>query len=293
MTSFSGCLILLFAVCSCLLASPHIRFANGDSILKGDASGVRIEDAPPGSVVRLHAFRSQTEARNHALFHAWADYLVPFSGAIDSETLDPKAGSFITADPRAFFWSGYRESSTFAPSVDTLKPGAVEFVLEISGTAADRQTLMLRPWNPDIEFTKVETPLVTGYFAAPKGASKLPVLITLHGSEGGSFAASKAAAGLFASHGFATLSLIYFAWSYAPVTGIPQAFDNLPIERISDARDWLALRPEADVNRLGIRGISKGSEFALIAAARYPWIRAVAGVRSDFARLGRIRNGDQ
>ncbi|MDT7933069.1 MAG: acyl-CoA thioester hydrolase/BAAT C-terminal domain-containing protein [Sphingomonadaceae bacterium] len=43
-------------------------------------------------------------------------------------------------------------------------------------------------------------------------------------------------------------------------------------------REWLKAQPEADANRIGLWGASKGAEFALIAASRYDWVKAVVAV---------------
>jgi len=263
----------------------------GNSLLVGERPGITVDGVDPGERVRLHSFRSQMVSVREAgayvnknvIFHAWADFAGNSKGTVDVDAQPPVAGSYSGADPRGFFWSGYAEGSGptpptpgGVPAAETLKGRVVRFELERKGAIADARSLALRLWNDDIEFTKVETPNVVGYFAAPKGALKLPVAITLHGSEGGTFDAAKRDAGLFASHGFATLSLIYFAWPYSGIVQVPQAFDNIPLERIAYARKWLAGRPEADVTRLALRGVSKGSELALLAAAEYQWVRAVA-----------------
>jgi len=59
------------------------------------------------------------------------------------------------------------------------------------------------------------------------------------------------------------------------------------VETIEHARDWLADRPEVDRQRIGVVGASKGAEFALVAASRYDWIKAVvACVPSDVVWQG-------
>ena len=284
-------LLLICLACSSGWAEASIRFASGNSVLTGDRAGIRIEGVVPASSIRLHAFRLGSEAvqdggawvTKHPVFHAWADYRVSANGAVDADREAPLSGSFSGPDARGFFWSGYRAGSAQAPllpgsepSIDLLAANTILFALEQNSSVIARQTLEIKSWNPGVQFTKVETPEVSGYFAAPAGASKLPVIITLHGSEGGSFESAKRDAGLFASHGYATLSLIYFAWEYVKVNNVPVAFDNLPLERIDAARQWLKTRPEADTGRLGIRGVSKGSEFGLLAAADYPWVKALA-----------------
>ena len=102
----------------------------------------------------------------------------------------------------------------------------------------------------------------------------------LGGSEGGSSTA-RAMAPLFAARGYATLGLPYYDPGYDPsdrIPGLPHSFTAIPVDRLATAREWLRMQPEADANRIGLWGASKGAEFALIAASRYPWIKAVAAV---------------
>ena len=256
-------------------AEAQLLVGAGDSVLAGDAAGIRVTGLKPGERIRLNGFRTQAGTAGPVVFHAWAEFTAGSDGAVNADTQVPVAGTYQGADPRGLFWSGSLNQSA-EPALLKLKPRTVLLQHVRDGAVIASLPLALRLCNDDIIFTKVETAAVSGYFAAPKGAGKLPVLITLHGSEGGSFEAAKQDAGLFASHGFATLSLIYFAWPYMNTPNVTQGFNNIPIERIEQARTWLAARPEADVTRLGLRGVSKGSELALLAAADYPWVRAVA-----------------
>jgi dipeptidyl aminopeptidase/acylaminoacyl peptidase len=120
-------------------------------------------------------------------------------------------------------------------------------------------------------------------FVAPPGAQRLPTLIHLHGSEGGSINKARHDAMTYAGRGFATLAIAYFAWDYeAEGLDIPRSHINIPVETLDRARAWLASRPESDAARIGLIGNSKGGEFAVLGAATYPWVRATVGcVPSD------------
>lgn len=41
---------------------------------------------------------------------------------------------------------------------------------------------------------------------------------------------------------------------------------------------WIQRRDDLDASRIGISGVSKGGEFAIIAATRFSWVRAVIGI---------------
>jgi uncharacterized protein len=111
-----------------------------------------------------------------------------------------------------------------------------------------------------------------GVLYAPEGARNLPVVIAIGGSEGGLDVASTAARS-FAQRGYVVLALAYWR---AP--GLPQSLENVRLEYFKQAIDWLKTRPEADPQRIGFLGMSRGAEGALLAASTFPEIKAVIAV---------------
>ena len=115
---------------------------------------------------------------------------------------------------------------------------------------------------------------------APEGAEGLPVVVILHGAEGGTEAGDRYGP-ILARLGYAAVGLPYYSpdWGeYGPPQALPEiagSFVDIRVDQLADLRDALAAMPQADVERFGLLGASKGSEFALIAASRYPWIDAV------------------
>jgi dienelactone hydrolase len=107
-----------------------------------------------------------------------------------------------------------------------------------------------------------------------------PTLIVLGGSEGGDEVAREFAP-MFARLGYAVLGLPYYDPGYDPahkIAGLPRAFVNVPVDRLQAVHDWLAKRPEVDPTRIGLWGVSKGAEFAMIASTRFDWVKAVVAV---------------
>lgn len=124
------------------------------------------------------------------------------------------------------------------------------------------------------------TPFSGAVWAMPPGKGPFPVIIVLGGSEGGTYTA-RTIAPLFAAQGYATLGLPYYNPGHDPTDktdGLPKNFQDIPVDRLAQVRDWLARQPQADAHRIGVWGASKGAEFALIAASHYRWIRAVAAI---------------
>lgn len=96
---------------------------------------------------------------------------------------------------------------------------------------------------------------------------KHPVVIVLGGS-GGGFDLDKAA--VLSRHGFATLALAYFG-----IPPLPSWLHRVPFEYFEAAFLWLAAQPEIDMERLGVLGVSRGAELALLLGTTFQQIRAV------------------
>lgn len=126
--------------------------------------------------------------------------------------------------------------------------------------------------------TKAEA--FTGTICTPQASGKHPAILLLGGSEGGDMMSHAAPA--FAAKGYVAASVAYFGLS-----GLPSTLENIPVETVGKALDDIAKRSDVDASRIAIMGISKGGEFALLAASTYPQIHAViAAVPSPFAWQG-------
>lgn len=69
--------------------------------------------------------------------------------------------------------------------------------------------------------------------------------------------------------------------------GYTNSLGYLEVEQVGDALDYLATRPDVDMERIGIHGFSAGGATSLMAAARYPQIKAVIamGGYHDFDQM--------
>jgi dienelactone hydrolase len=113
-----------------------------------------------------------------------------------------------------------------------------------------------------------------------EGDADRPVLVILHGAEGGDEAGRRFGPE-FARMGYAAVGLPYYSpnWGeYGPppqFPDLPGSFIDIRVDQIADLRETLRGMDGVDVERFGLLGASKGSEFALIAGSRYPWIDAI------------------
>lgn len=116
---------------------------------------------------------------------------------------------------------------------------------------------------------KISQPTWDGilYEADDRGSKyKDKIMIVMSGSDGGLEHAGKLAKYL-SDNGIPALALALFRTKH---TG--KALDRVPVERVGQAITYLKAQGYAQV---GIEGVSKGAEYALAAAVRYPELRCV------------------
>jgi len=99
----------------------------------------------------------------------------------------------------------------------------------------------------------------------------LPVIITLGGSEGGlSFIEEEA--NRMAKEGFIIMRLGYFKYSKET---LKQTLNEIRIEKVFEAIDFIKKKPSVDSNKIALLGISKGAELALLVASKNNSVKAV------------------
>ncbi len=295
----SWVLVLIAGCASHTAAVPTLSVS--EPILLGASPALRISGVPSGATVTVHALRLGTRGRlegrdwveSTVKTHAFATFAADARGEVDIDDVSPIQGSYEGIDPLGLLWSGYLDDAPEALQARgklVLAPwpngsDKVQFVLSIGGELVARREANLRDAMDDVVYraVAVDDPTATGakagisgVFAAPGRGEAKGTLILLHGSEGADPAFSRVWAGRMASFGYTALALHYVAYSWSgAIPGVSPTFTNIPIETLDAARRWLGQQPEADLDRLGLLGISKGAELALVAAVRYPWVRSV------------------
>lgn len=225
---------------------------------------------------------------------AWASFVADRSGRVDVGRSVPIDGSYSMADPLGLLWSGYpAEDPHVARSVplgalDAPPPdGAIGISLLRDGHETAYTVLDQSAGQPKVDLIGVKRPGLIGVLASPAGARRLPTMIILHGSEGGSIAKATASATAWAQRGFAVLALVWSTQPWEAVEGVPISGQLIDMGQLDRAREWLAARPEADADRIALYGVSKGGEMAMVGAATYPWVKAAVGcVPSDIVWQG-------
>lgn len=223
----------------------------------------------------------------HRPWHSHAKFRADDSGCVDVTSQKSLGGSYSGLSPAGLFWSMHlAENRTNGPSIfvkNNASPDSVSFEAEAGGqiiASANLKRLFFAPGTTTRDLkvggeTVGETKEIggappEGHIARlfiPPGPGPHPVVIVLAGS-GGGFDLDKAA--VLSRHGFATLALAYFG-----LPPLPSWLHRVPLDYVEAALAWLVAQPEIDSERIGVLGISRGAELALLLGATLPQIRAV------------------
>jgi dienelactone hydrolase len=238
----------------------------------------RLSGLPPGQKVSLWAHARDSQGKEWA---SSASFLADGNGEIDLATQQPVAGSYHTVDPMGLFWSMKPLDQKPPALFLTREPKSVEInlIVEIDGTAIAAARLKRLFAGEDVVSVPVREQGLVGVFSYPASSGPSPAIIVLSGSDG---QICKNQAALFASHGFAALALAYFG-----AEGLPKNLVHIPLEYFETALHWLQTQSAVDGDKIGVIGLSRGGELALLLGATFPAIKAVvAGSPSGLVQAG-------
>lgn len=263
-------------------AQPRIEVTPPEAV-EGEPVHVVVTGLQPGETIEVHASRKwPAYPTGEDVYLGWASFTVDTLGTVDLATAVPLGGSsYAGADSSGLFWSMTPEKRSKhllqqrpAPlSADSLQQGIVRIEVEASGRMVASTEVPLRGGAADVVVRDVREPGVICVYARGSGSNPQPAVIVLGGSEGGLFTA-RWAAPILASNGYAVLGVSYFRDEHAG-SQLPPNLENIPLETLERARDWLAVQPGVDATRVAVVGVSKGAEMALLAAVEFPWVAAV------------------
>ncbi len=229
---------------------------------------VRLSGFPPRAEVQV----SYTRHIPGPPYRSSATYRTDKRGAVDPST-SQVAGDWKTPFPEAPYWTMKADPAASMP-----RDGVV--LLEARSGVISARTEIPLPAEPAVTIEPVAT--FPGAFLArpPSAAGPLPLIIVLGGSEADDIIARQIAPRLAAA-GFAALGLPYrspLREGRQAFPGLPTVFSEIPVDRLEQVHAWASSDTRVDAQRIGFWGVSKGAEFALIAASHYDWIDAVAAI---------------
>ena len=252
----------------------------------GEAVAIEVSEVNPGSRVRIRLRNESLKAE------ASAEFIANDRGVVDVGAQPAVAGDYEGTEAAGLFWSArFDAGSDVVSMVDrlsTLQPLAYTATVSVDGRQIASTTFHRRLLDADVIRTPVRHGRLRGTLFARTGATNAPGVVVLGGSDGGNLYEFVAA--LLAAHGVAALALAYFAYE-----DLPAELIALPIEYFAEAVRWLKTRPEVGTARVGVLGLSRGGEAALIVGASCADVAAVValvasgisggGVGADFSAM--------
>ncbi len=245
----------------------HMRIEAGPAdAMYDEPVSIRLADFPPGREVTLRA------SSVDGLAHRWesaATFVTDARGVADLATQAPRRGSYAVADAMGPLWSMALDSAVVerTPFVNPdTAPVEVALSAELDGKPAAATKLTRRFAAPGVVRSAVCDDGLVAEFFRHEGERR-PGVIMVGGSNGGLAIDGPA---LLASHGYAVLSLGYFA-----MPGLPANLIEIPLEYFGRAITWMRRNPHVAPGGLAIVGISRGGELVLLLGSIFPEVTAV------------------
>lgn len=229
---------------------------------------MRLRGVRAGTKVILRAAVRDDGART---WESRGMYVANSEGLVDSAAHESVGGSYRGTDATGLFWSMSPAGDAKAQGVtfckNSVEADRVTISAEVGAEGIAEATLERRWVSANTEMRELRAEGTIGQLCIPPGGGRRPVVIVLGGS-GGGFDLDKAA--VMSRHGFATLALAYFG-----IVSLPKWLHGVPLEYFAGAIEWLGAQEEIDASRIGLLGVSRGAELALLLGSRFPQIRAV------------------
>ena len=281
-------LAALYAIVAVLAAAqPQPRFEiQPGSALIDEPIAMAVHGLNPGSTVTI-GLRGWGDAPE---WSSSATFVADQNGVVDLTRMAPVRGDYDGVDGMGLFWSARRSHSASGKPerrVDASMPAAEIWHLtaSVNGAVVATSSVARRAVAGDVGMTVVRDRGLVGVFYQPSTPGRHPAIIVLSGSGGGVMPATSFPGGL-ASRGYAVLALAYFG-----VEGLPPSLHDIPIEYFGTALEWLAAQPSVDPERIGVLGISRGGELALLLGSIFSTIRTVVAYLPSDIVVGGCCNG--
>ncbi|WP_416827331.1 acyl-CoA thioester hydrolase/BAAT C-terminal domain-containing protein [Ectobacillus polymachus] len=249
-----------------ILDNSFVTFSVPKSTLVNQSFPICLSGFSQGQHVTI---RAKTKDGERKIFESYATFIADIDGNIDSSIQKPISGTYDEVDSMGLFWSmkpeDKRKNSFFIKTKST--PLIYQLTAEVDGKMVAETEIERFFVSPTVAKMQVEDSDLIGTLYYPKDSPPIAGVIVLSGSDGGS---REDAAALLAAHGFAALALPYFG-----VEDLPKNLMNIPLEYFGRAIHWLQDQSFISNDRIGVIGLSRGGELALLLGTKYPEISAV------------------
>lgn len=260
-------------------SAQHFEFESGDVVTAGNPLDISLVGLPPDTEVEVRAERAlKTYYRPGAptlQYRSAARFRADEDGSVSLPTASAIEGSYTGTDPSGLFWSMQPISDE---AVEADERVHLEAWVDGQVVASAVFELQMQPSLYEVE--EVDS-LPGSYFARHPGPGERPVIILVDGVDSLRYnreilMPQLVAQGYSVLH-FATYSLV-FGGAEPAEPRLPTRYVDIPLDRLQDAYDWLNHQSGVDVGRIGLYGFSRNGAYVLLAATRFEWVQAVAGI---------------
>lgn len=266
----------LLLITSMTLATPGFaQTVSAPAIVSGGGPvPVVVTGLAPAQRVTIVAERVISGDGPPSAFRSEAAYDANSLGVIDLAAQAPVEGDYTGVDASGLFWS---MRPLKQPPTD-VAPNQARITVELAGTPIASAVTRFQYGTSDVVAEPISA-FPGAMLYKRSSIHRLPVVIALGGSEGGSSFGRQLGPWL-AGQGYAVVALPYYVpdWSDEKLPGLPVDFADIPVDRLEQVQQWIKTRADLNARRIGLYGVSKGGEFSIIAASRFPWLKAVAAV---------------
>ncbi|KAK6182152.1 hypothetical protein SNE40_009899 [Patella caerulea] len=244
--------------------------------------------------------RSRIQSKENEVFISHGYYTADVNGCIDVENTPSSGGTYSGIDPMGFLASmvpapGSKPSLRLAAK-DVTSPHLVEIsVLDGQLSLDELSTDKLKPlitntinrWymKKDYQRLEINEGRIRGTMFFPSDNSRKPGVIDMFGSSG---RIKESRAALLASRGFTTLCLPYFSYS-----DLPKDLKDINFSYFKEAVEWFSHHTNVKPGGIGVLGISKGAELAMLMATHLSQVKCVVNVNgSPYYSLTDLMEGE-
>lgn len=272
---------VLLACCACQTVREPMLSVATETGLQGDPVAIDLRGLEPGSRVTLRLDEVKMRRGKPAYYTSTAEFEVPRDGKLSTKTDASVGGSYEGVDQAGLFWSRQRPSDQQPEAHAALSPLTLSVDLGSDASIEFTETIELVDAEPGLRTEMLGDDFPGAFVVYPSGEGPHPVIFVLGGSEGQDTSARRFTP-RFASRGYLAVGVPYYspAWGGQPqpIPGLPRAFAELPIDYLERVTDHVMNFHAADENAMGIWGVSKGAEYALLAGQLIGGYDAIAAI---------------
>ncbi|XP_072274971.1 acyl-coenzyme A amino acid N-acyltransferase 1-like [Pyxicephalus adspersus] len=229
---------------------------------------------------QLATIRLTLHDEKENVFQSRAFYKADGEGQINLDNNPALGGTYQGVYPMGLLWSLKPLKPFQRPVKRDVKAGPFLYTVDLfdfvsMGLGPEPQPTCSATFNrwhiaADVQRTQIREGRARGTIFSPAGEKAYLGIIDLFGGGGG---LAEYRASLLASRGFVVFALAYFGYE-----DLPRSFQKLHLEYFEEAADLLLKHPKVAGPKLGVLGVSKGAEIALLLASYLPQIGATVSI---------------